>query len=321
MMKNIFKALSFVVLAFYWAVFAHADTITYFHNDLSGSPMVATDVSGNLLWKQEYSPYGARSTVDAAATATNNLWFAGKPQEPSYGISYMGARYYHPLLGRFLSVDPMEANPEDIHGLNRYSYANNNPAKYVDSDGHSPIDVAFFAYDIGKLGYAIYRGEGVKGAALDVAMSAVGVVTPVPFAGQAMKAARIAERGAEAGHVAALATKVESAAAREASVVANGSRGRASEARVLNDLGLTKNTKAVSTAEGRSVPDAMTEALSVEIKDVASVSRTRQIRIQTEAARNSGRESVLITGELTCVSGPCAAAFDRIIRRPDLGPK
>lgn len=240
MMKNIFKALSVVLLAVYWASFAHADTITYFHNDLSGSPMVATDVSGNLLWKQEYSPYGARSTVDATATATNNLWFAGKPQEPSYGISYMGARYYHPLLGRFLSIDPMEANPEDIHGLNRYSYANNNPAKYVDSDGHNPLDIGFFGYDIAKLVYAIYRGEGVKGAALDVAMSAVGVVSPVPFAGQAMKAARIAERGAEAGHVAALATKVESAAtkvAKSGGESAKAARGREAHKNYENALG------------------------------------------------------------------------------------
>jgi hypothetical protein len=110
-------------------------------------------------------------------------------------------------------------------------------------------------------------------------------------------------------------------AAEEAGVVANGIRGRASEARVLQELGLTKNTKAVSTAEGRAVPDAMTDALSVEIKDAASVSRTRQVRIQTDAARNSGRESVLITGEKTCVSGPCARAFDQIIRRSDLGPQ
>jgi RHS repeat-associated protein len=110
-------------------------------------------------------------------------------------------------------------------------------------------------------------------------------------------------------------------AAKEAGVVANGIRGRASEARVLNELGLTKNTTAVSTAEGRSIPDALTKSLSVEVKDAAKVSLTRQLRIQTEAARASGRESVLITGENTCVSGACSRAFDTIVRRPDLGPR
>lgn len=90
---------------------------------------------------------------------------------------------------------------------------------------------------------------------------------------------------------------------------------------MLEELGLAKNTRAVSTAKGRAVPDALTDALSVEIKDAARVSRTRQVRIQTEAARASGRESVLITGEKTCVSGPCAGSFDRVIRRSDLGPQ
>ena len=110
-------------------------------------------------------------------------------------------------------------------------------------------------------------------------------------------------------------------AARESGVVANGIRGRVSEARVLGDLGLPKNKATVFTGEGRSIPDALTRALSVEIKDAAEVSLTRQLRIQTEAARASGRESVLVTGENTCVSRACSRAFDTVIRRPDPGPR
>ena len=81
-------------------------------------------------------------------------------------------------------------------------------------------------------------------------------------------------------------------------------RCRASEARVLEDLGLDKNTGKVLTSEGRSIPDALTDSMSVETKDAVSVSRTRQVRIQTEAARASGRQSVLVTGEKATVSGP-----------------
>jgi hypothetical protein len=83
-------------------------------------------------------------------------------------------------------------------------------------------------------------------------------------------------------------------------------------------IGVGKNLVVLVSAP---IPDALTDNLSVEIKDAAKVSRTRQVRIQTEAARVSGRESVLVTGENTCVSGPCAAAFDRVIRRSDLGPQ
>ena len=55
----------------------------------------------------------------------------------------MQARYYDPVIGRFYSNDPVDAmghfgrgNP--IHGFNRYTYANNNPYKYVDPDGKFP---------------------------------------------------------------------------------------------------------------------------------------------------------------------------------------
>ncbi|MEI5639977.1 MULTISPECIES: RHS repeat-associated core domain-containing protein [unclassified Pseudoalteromonas] len=60
------------------------------------------------------------------------------------GLSYMQARYYDPVIGRFYSNDPVDVighitrgNP--VHGFNRYTYANNNPYKYVDPDGEFAI--------------------------------------------------------------------------------------------------------------------------------------------------------------------------------------
>jgi RHS repeat-associated protein len=44
-------------------------------------------------------------------------------------------RYYDPGIGRFLSVDPVTANPNTGANFNRYAYANNNPYKFTDPDG------------------------------------------------------------------------------------------------------------------------------------------------------------------------------------------
>jgi hypothetical protein len=107
----------------------------------------------------------------------------------------------------------------------------------------------------------------------------------------------------------------------EATIIANAARGAASEGRVLKDLGLPKNSQWVRTAEGRSKPDALTDTTSIEIKDAAYVSATRQIRIQTEAAEIAGRESILITGTKTRISAKVRELFNQIIRRSDLGPK
>lgn len=130
------------------------ETITYFHNDVAGSPMLATDSNGLQAWKETYRPYGDQ-LIEASASQNNDLWFTGKPYDESTGLSYFGARYYDPTLGRFMGIDPVGVDVENLHSANRYAYANNNPYKFVDPDGRLPILIpiaiiawrAYSAYD------------------------------------------------------------------------------------------------------------------------------------------------------------------------------
>ncbi|MFJ4257474.1 RHS repeat domain-containing protein [Pseudomonas monteilii] len=165
---------------------AMAAVVTYYHNDISGSPIAATDAAGNLKWKESYKPYGDKLTR-SAASSDNKIGFHGKAHDDSTGLSYMGARYYDPVLARFIGVDPEGFNPGSLHSFNRYTYANNNPYRFVDPDGHSPIDIAFLVYDLGRLGLALYTGQGVGAAAADVAISVVGVASPIPGSGRYMQ--------------------------------------------------------------------------------------------------------------------------------------
>ena len=109
------------------------ETITYYHNDALGSPVAATDEAGNVLWREAYKPYGSR--IRKEDNGTNDTWFTGKQEDKATGLSYFGARWYDPVLGRFTGIDPVGFKEGNIHSFNRYAYVNNNPYKYVDPDG------------------------------------------------------------------------------------------------------------------------------------------------------------------------------------------
>jgi RHS repeat-associated protein len=116
------------------AGWVQAGTVTYYHNDPAGSPVVATNAAGQVIWRESYRPYGERLT-NAPASSTNDIWFTSRRQDADTGLVYMGARYYDPVIGRFMSIDPVGFDEKNIHSFNRYAYANNNPYKYVDPDG------------------------------------------------------------------------------------------------------------------------------------------------------------------------------------------
>src|SRR5258706_16192290 len=111
-----------------------ADVITYYPKGLLGSPRVATNSSGQVVWTESYKPHGERLNGQLVA---NKIWYTSRHQDDDTGLVYMGARYYDPVTGRFMGVDPKRFQGSDIHSFNRYSYANNNPYKYVDPDGRA----------------------------------------------------------------------------------------------------------------------------------------------------------------------------------------
>ncbi len=128
---------------------AHAgETITYIHADIAGSPIAASNLQGQVIWKESYKPYGAR--VANADQGKHGQWFTGKSVEPNTGLGYFGARYYDATLGRFMGVDPVGFVDQNVHSFNRYAYGNNNPLRYLDPDGNLPIAIPIAAYVFGN---------------------------------------------------------------------------------------------------------------------------------------------------------------------------
>lgn len=63
--------------------------------------------------------------------------FTAKERDTDMGLDYFGARFYASTQGRFTSTDPLMASAyvENPQSWNRYTYALNNPLKYVDPEG------------------------------------------------------------------------------------------------------------------------------------------------------------------------------------------
>ena len=75
-MQQSSKYLARMFFALWWTVFClsnaqASEVITFFHNDISGSPVVATNASGNVVWKESYRPYGDRLKKPTASSANS----------------------------------------------------------------------------------------------------------------------------------------------------------------------------------------------------------------------------------------------------------
>jgi RHS repeat-associated protein len=149
-------------------VAAPVNGVTYIHTDGLGSPVAKSDANGNLIAgsRTRYEPYG----MTVAGTATPTIGFTGHVNDADTGLTYMQQRYYDPVAGRFLSTDPVLTDFNTGASFNRYTYANNNPYKYIDPDGRNAVT---------KLIKQTIKHEGnVFKAAADVASDVVTLVSP-----------------------------------------------------------------------------------------------------------------------------------------------
>ena len=110
---------------------------TYLHPDHLGSPVAATDAFGGIKWQEHYTPFGEKWQQHAAND--DQMGFTGHIADSATGLTYMQARYYDPVIGRFLANDPVGFRPSDITTFNRYSYVGNNPYSYTDPNGETRI--------------------------------------------------------------------------------------------------------------------------------------------------------------------------------------
>jgi RHS repeat-associated protein len=136
------------VIAVYNRLSNNQEFVHYWHKDHLGSLQAITDNNGTLVQELAYDAWGARRNPDGTAFRdTANLkyerGFTGHEHYDLFDLVDMNGRIYDPILGRFLSPDPMIQDITDLQNLNRYSYVKNNPLSYTDPSGYFSLKKLF----------------------------------------------------------------------------------------------------------------------------------------------------------------------------------
>jgi RHS repeat-associated protein len=107
-------------------------TADYYEGDGLGSITSLSGSAGTIANTYTYDSFG--NLTASTGTARNYLQYTGREFDPETGIYEYRARYYAPVIGRFISEDQSGFQG----GLNFYKYVQNNPLLLNDPTGLSP---------------------------------------------------------------------------------------------------------------------------------------------------------------------------------------
>jgi RHS repeat-associated protein len=119
------------------AMYDELGNLHFYLNDHLGSARIVIDTAGTI--KDKHSRYYAFGASASQTVSTNQAYrYTGKPfdDEGTFDLYYYGARYYDPVLGRFITIDP---RLEKFPSWSPYTYALDNPLKLVDPNGQEPV--------------------------------------------------------------------------------------------------------------------------------------------------------------------------------------
>jgi RHS repeat-associated protein len=112
----------------------------YYHNDGIGSTRQISNDSQSLTQTTTYDAFG---NIESSAGSSNNAYrYAGQwgyRNDGDDGLMHVGARYYDPLVGRFVQADTHLGEMGNPQSLNRYNYCEGDPVNHVDPTGFSRL--------------------------------------------------------------------------------------------------------------------------------------------------------------------------------------
>lgn len=179
--------------------------IVWLGADHHGTAQISINAVGQAVAVRRETPFGTLRQTSGSWPSTMDKGFVGGTKDNT-GLTHLGAREYDPLIGRFVSVDPV-IDVKDPQQMNGYNYANNAPVTASDPDGLWPkwLDKAAIKVSnavsnvtsnvtnaVKAAGTWVYDNAGTISTVLGVAAMACAVIPPLqvaaPFLGAAATA-------------------------------------------------------------------------------------------------------------------------------------
>ena len=101
----------------------------YYHDSNLGNLNQVTNSSGSVIQTYDYDAFGNITAQSGALTA--KYAYKTKEYSPETGLIFFGRRYYNPLIGRFITKDPLG----QVDGPNMYLYCLNDSINRMDLYG------------------------------------------------------------------------------------------------------------------------------------------------------------------------------------------
>jgi len=141
------------------------DSLYYVDTDHQGSILALIRNNGSTAVEYSYDEWGRRRNPGNwnDYTIIPNQGFidrgyTGHEHYDPFNLIDMNGRVYDPVIGRFLSPDPVIQAPDFTQNFNSYSYCYNNPLKYTDPTGNNVYGKAgYINTDFGTIGHSSFE--------------------------------------------------------------------------------------------------------------------------------------------------------------------
>ena len=190
-----------------------ASSISYFQQDHLGSIAVITNEAGAVVERLAYDPWGKRRYINTMPGASDVMdlitgvrtdrGYTGHEHLDELGVIHANGRIYDPLIGRFMSADPIIQVADNLQNYNRYSYVLNNPLLFTDPSGYSffgklfkklfkpilAVAVMYFAPEFAPTLYGGAAGAASLGISANILNGAIGGALAGAITGGNLKSA------------------------------------------------------------------------------------------------------------------------------------